>query len=156
MGDPITIGLMVASTAIAAGGQIKAGNVANARAKEAAAQRDLETQRSIAQLKRESQERQSRNRAAFAASGGSSQGRSALALTAENLRRDADNLLATRVTGSSQTRAFLLQGKEAKVSAYTGAASTILSGGRSLLKGGGSSGGGSSGGSSSGGGYTPY
>lgn len=135
MGDPVTM-LAIASTAVGTVAQIKAGNVAEARAKEAAAQRELEMQRQQAQLKRESAERKARNRALQAAYGGGSTGRSALALSAENLRRDADNQLAVSVTGRSQSRAFLLQGKEAKISAYAGAADTAFSGGRSLLKGG--------------------
>lgn len=132
--DPLTM-LMVASTVVATGAQIKQGNIAKARSKEVAAQRDLETNRQVAQLKRESQERQSRNRAAFAASGGGREGGSALALTAENLRRDADNQLAASITGRSQSRAFLLAGKEQAISAYAGAASSALGGAQSLIGG---------------------
>ena len=80
MADPLTIAT-VASTVVGAASSIRQGNIAKARAKEAAAQRDLETQRQLAQLKRESGERKARNRALRAAYGGDSTGRSALALT---------------------------------------------------------------------------
>lgn len=149
--DPLTL-LTLASTAIGTVSQIKQGKVAEARAKEAAAQRDLETQRQLAQLKRESEQRKARNRAIYAQAGGDSQSRSGLALTAENLRRDADNQLAASITGRSQSRAFLLQGQEAKISAYAGAANTAFGGARSLLKGGMSK----ASGSSKSSGYTPY
>ena len=132
--DPLTLA-MVASTVVGTASSIKQGNIAKARAKEAAAQRDLETQRQLAQLKRESQERQSRNRALRAAYGGDSSSRSALALTAENLRRDASNQLAASITGRSQSRGMLLQGKEASTAAYGQALDTAFSGVKSLLKG---------------------
>lgn len=133
MGDPVTL-LTVASTVVGAASSIQQGNIARARAKEAAAQRDLETQRQLAQLKRESEERKARNRALRAAYGGDSAGRSALALTAENLRRDADNILAASITGRSASRAMLLQGKEDSTRAYGDALSTVFAGGKSLLK----------------------
>jgi len=146
--DPLTLA-MVASTVVGTASSIRQGNIAKSRAKEAAAQRDLETQRQLAQLKRESQERQSRNRALRAAYGGDSSSRSALALTAENLRRDASNQLAASITGRSQSRGMLLQGKEASTAAYGQALDTAFSGGKSLLKGGMSK-------PSKSSGYTPY
>ena len=81
----------VGSSIVSTGMQIKAGNVAKARAKEVAAQREIETQRQVAELKRQAEERKSRNRAIMAAYGSDSQTRSGLALMAENERRDIDN-----------------------------------------------------------------
>ena len=130
--DPLTL-LTVASTVVGAASSIKQGNIAKARAKEAAAQRDLETQRQLAQLKRESEERKARNRALRAAYGGDSASRSALALTAENQRRDASNQLAASITGRSASRGMLLQGKEDSTTAYGNALSTVFAGGKSLI-----------------------
>lgn len=132
MADPLTIAT-VASTVVGAASSIRQGNIAKARAKEAAAQRDLETQRQLAQLKRESGERKARNRALRAAYGGDSTGRSALALTAENQRRDASNQLAASITGRSASRGILLQGKEDSTRAYGDALSTVFAGGKSLI-----------------------
>lgn len=135
MGDPVTA-LLVGTTALSAGMQIKQGNVAKARAKEVADQRDIETKRQVVELKQKAEERKARNRSIMAAYGSDSQSRSGLALMAENERRDVDNQRAARLTGNSQRRAFLLQGREAQLSAYGNAASTISGTARSLMSGG--------------------
>ena len=88
--DPLTLA-MVASTVVGTASSIKQGNIANARAKEAAAPRGLETHRQLAQLKRDSNERQSLNSADRAANGGDGSIWTALGVTAESLRRGDSN-----------------------------------------------------------------
>ena len=132
-GETILLALTAASTAVGVVSDIKQANLAKKRAAEAAKQRELETQRQLAQLRRESAERKARNRALRAAYGGDSTGRSAFALQTENLRRDADNILATRVSGGSAVRGIQLQGKADSAAYKASALQTAFSGGRTLL-----------------------
>ena len=80
-----------------------------------------------------SAERKARNRALRAAYGGDSTSRSAFALQTENLRRDADNILAARVTGGSAVRGIQLQGKADSQAFRASAAQTAFAGGKTLL-----------------------
>lgn len=131
--ETILLALSAASTAVGVVSDLKQANLAKRRAAEAAKQRELETQRQLAQLRRESAERKARNRALRAAYGGDSTSRSAFALQTENLRRDADNILAARVSGGSAVRGIQLQGK-ADSQAFKGSAlQTAFAGGKTLL-----------------------
>ena len=133
-GETILLALTAASTAVGVVSDIKQANLAKKRAAEAAKQRELETQRQLAQLRRESAERKARNRALRAAYGGDSTGRSAFALQTENLRRDADNILATRVSGGSAVRGIQLQGKADSAAYKASALQTAFAGGKTLLR----------------------
>ena len=132
--ETILLALTAASTAVGVVSDIKQANLAKKRAAEAAKQRELETQRQLAQLRRESAERKARNRALRAAYGGDSTGRSAFALQPETLRRDADNILATRVSGGSAVRGIQLQGKADSAAYKASALQTAFAGGKTLLK----------------------
>ncbi len=131
--ETILLALTAASTAVGVVSDLKQANLAKRRAAEAAKQRELETQRQLAQLRRESAERKARNRALRAAYGGDSTSRSAFALQTENLRRDADNILAARVTGGSAVRGIQLQGKADSQAFRASAAQTAFAGGKTLL-----------------------
>ena len=78
MGDPVTA-LLVGTTAMSAGMQIKQGNVAKSRAKEVAEQRDIETKRQVGELKQKAEDSKARNKPHMAADGSDSQAPSSVA-----------------------------------------------------------------------------